>query len=61
MNETIGIFRKLQNRLPQNFLIIIYKAFAIPHLEYHDILYGQAFSLLFQPKTRIHSIEHALQ
>ena len=37
VNKTIGLFRKLQNTLPGTSLIIIFKSFIRPHLDYGDI------------------------
>ena len=56
INNTIGVFRKLQNLLPRTALITIYKAFVRPHLDYGDILYDQAFNLSFQ--KRLESIHY---
>ena len=50
INKTTGLLCKLQNLLPRTALIKIYKAFVRPHLDYGDILYGQAFNLSFQQK-----------
>ena len=41
-NKTIVFLHKLQNTLPRQALITIYKAFGRPHLDYGDILYDQA-------------------
>ena len=49
-NKTIGVLRKLQNTLPRQALITIYKAFARPHLDYGDILYDQAYNASFHQK-----------
>ena len=49
-NKTIGLLRKLQNTLPRQALITIYKAFARPHLDYGDILYDQAYNASFHQK-----------
>ena len=49
-NETIGLLRKLQNTLPRQALITIYKAFVRPHLDYGDILYDQAYNASFHQK-----------
>ena len=43
-NKTIGLLRKLQNLLPREALITIYKAFVRPHLDYGDVLFDQAFN-----------------
>ena len=42
-HRTIGLLRKLQNLLPREALITIYKAFVRPHLDYGDVLFDQAF------------------
>ena len=52
INKTIGLLRKLQNLLPRTALIMIYKAFVRPHLNYGDILFDQAFNLSFQQKLQ---------
>ena len=44
-NRTIALLRKLQNLLPGEPLITIYKAFARPHLNYGDVLSDQAFNV----------------
>ena len=49
-NKTIGLLRKLSNLLPRQALITIYKAFVIPHLDYGDVLYDQAFNNSFHGK-----------
>ena len=49
-NKTIGLLRKLQNTLPRQALITIYKAFVRPHLDYGDILYDQAYNASFHQK-----------
>ena len=38
-NRTIGLLHKLQNFLPREALITIYKAFVSPHLDYGDVLF----------------------
>ena len=43
-NRTIGLLRKLQNLMPREALLTIYKAFARCHLDYNDVLFGQAFN-----------------
>ena len=42
-NKSVGLLRKLQNTLPRQALITIYKAFVRRHLDYGDILYEQAY------------------
>ena len=37
----IAVLRKLQNIIPRNSLLIIYKSFIRPHLDYGDIIYDQ--------------------
>ena len=49
-NKTIALLRKLQNTLPRQALITIYKAFVRPHLDYGDILYDQAYNASFHQK-----------
>ena len=45
-NRTI----ELQNLLPRESLITIYKAFIGPHLDYGDVLFDQAFNASSQEK-----------
>ena len=40
----------MQNTLPRQALIIIYKAFVTPHLDYCDILYDQTYNASFHQK-----------
>ena len=49
-NRTIGLLRKLQDLLPREALITIYKAFVRPHLDYGDVLLDQAFNVSFHEK-----------
>ena len=49
-NKTIGLLRKLQNTLPRQALITIYKAFVRPHLDYGDTLYDRAYNASFHQK-----------
>ena len=49
-NRAIGLLRKLQNLLPREALITIYKAFVRPHLDYGDVLFDQAFNGSFHEK-----------
>ena len=41
VNKTIGLLRKLQNILPREPLLTIYKSFVRPHLDYGDVIYDQ--------------------
>ena len=50
VNKVIALLRKLRNILPRATLIIIYKAFIRPHLDYGDVLYDQAFNNPFKEK-----------
>ena len=43
-NRTISLLHKLQNLLPREALITIYKTFDRPHLGYGDILFDQVFN-----------------
>ena len=49
-NKTLGFLRKLQNTLPRQTLITIYKAFVRPHLHYVDVLYDKAYNASFHQK-----------
>ena len=49
-DKTIGLLRKLQAVLPPPSLVIIYKAFIRPHLNYWDIIYDQAYKESFHQK-----------
>ena len=46
----IRLLKKLSNLLPRQALVIIYKAFIRPHLDYDDVLYDQAFNNSFHAK-----------
>ena len=48
--KTIGLLRKLQNTLPRQALIAIYKSFLRLHLNYGDILYDKAYNASFHQK-----------
>ena len=47
INRTIGLLRKLQSVLPRITLVIIYKAFVRPNLDYGDLLYDKTFNSSF--------------
>ena len=44
MTKTIGLLRKFKNFLPKKSLLIIYKSFIRPHLDYDDIIYDQTYN-----------------
>ena len=50
VNKTIRLLRKLQKTLPRPVLMIMYKAFARPHLDYGDIIYDEAYNKAFHQK-----------
>ena len=50
VNKTIVLLRKLHNTLPRLPLLTIYKSFIRPHLDYGDIIYDQAYNVLFHQK-----------
>ena len=43
-NRTIELLYKLQNLLPREAFITIYKASVRPHVDYGDVLFHEAFS-----------------
>ena len=43
ISKTVGLLQKFQVILPRTSLITIYKSFAIPQLDFGDIIYGQTF------------------
>ena len=49
-NKTVGVLCSLHNTLLRQVLIIIYKAFVRPHLDYGDLLYDQAYNASFHQK-----------
>ena len=53
VNKTIGLLRKLHNILPRSALLIIYKTFIRPHLDYGDIIYDQAYNAAFHQKLEL--------
>ena len=50
-SKAVGLLRKFQGILPRTSLIIIYKSFARPHLDYGDIIYYQTFNESFHQRT----------
>ena len=49
INKTIGLLRKLQNILPPEPLLTIYKWFVRPYLDYH-VIYNQHYNIFFHQK-----------
>ena len=47
----IAVLRKLQNIIPINSILTIYKSLIRPHLDYHDIIYHQPNNGSFCQKT----------
>ena len=56
INKTKELLRKLQNILPRQSLITIYKTFIKPHLDYGDIIYDRAYNSSFH--QNIESIQY---
>ena len=56
-NKTIVFLCNLQNTLPRQASITLYKAFVIPHLDYGDILYDQAYNTSFHQKPAKNTIQ----
>ena len=50
VNKTIGLLQKLQNILPREPLLTIYKLFVRPHLDYGDVIYDQHYNNSFHQK-----------
>ena len=50
VDETIGLLRKLQNVLPREPLLTIYKSFVRPHLDHGDVIYDQHYNNSFHQK-----------
>ena len=53
VNKTIRLARKVHNILPRSALLIIYKSFVTPHLDYGDIMYDQAYNASFHQKLEL--------
>ena len=61
INKTIGLLRKFHNTLPRMSLLTIYKSFIIrPHLDYGDMIYGQAYTASFHQKIESVQFNSAL-
>ena len=52
----IGLLGKFHNTLPRLPLLIIYKSFIRPHLDYGDVIFDQAYTASFHQK--IESVEY---
>ena len=50
VNKTVALLGKFQNILPRSALLTIYKCFVRTHLDYGDIIYGEAFNNSFHQK-----------
>ena len=50
VNKTIGLLRKLQNILPRESLLTIFKSFVKPHLDYGDVIYDRSYNNTFHQK-----------
>ena len=49
VSKTIGLLSKFQNLFPRK-LLIVYKSFIKPHMDYGDIIYDQASNASFHRK-----------
>ena len=54
VTKSINLSRKLNLTLPRSSLLIIYKSFIRPHLDYADIVYNQPN----HPSEKIESLEY---
>ena len=54
--KSIELLRKLQPILPKRSLLIIYKSFIRPHLDYDDVIYDQPSNVSFSNK--IESVQY---
>ena len=52
VNKTIGLLRKLQNILPRESLLTIFKSSVRPHLDYGDVIYDQSYNNTFHQKMK---------
>ena len=50
VNKIIGLLRKLQNILPSEPLVTIYKLFVRPDLDYGDVIYDLYYNNSFRQK-----------
>ena len=56
VNRTVGLLQTIKQVIPRPSLIIIYKAFIRPHLDYGDVVFDQAFNNSFN--RRLESIQY---
>ena len=59
-NESIGVIKKLQNKLPRQELLTIYKSFVRRHLDYGDNIYDQPNNESFCQKIELYQYSAAL-
>ena len=59
-NKGVSVIKKLQNILPIQALLTIYKSFVRPHLDYGDIIYGQPKNESFCQKLESYQYNAAL-
>ena len=59
-SKDFGIIKKLQNRLPRQALLTIYKSFVRPHLDYRDIIHDQPNNESFRQKLQSYQYKAAL-
>ena len=50
VSKTIGLLGKLQNILPRESLLTIFRSFVRPHLDYGDVIYDQSYNNTFYQK-----------
>ena len=53
-SKNIGITKKLQNRLPRQALLTIYKSFVRPQLDYGYVIYDQPNNESFSQKLDLY-------
>ena len=58
--RSIGVIKKLQNNLPRQSLLTIYKSFIRPHLDYRDVVYDQPHNETFCSKLKSVQYDAAL-
>ena len=59
-SKRIGVIKKLQNILPRQALLTIYKSSVRPHLDYGDIIYDQPKNESFCQKLESYQSNAAL-